>query len=178
MCPSSPTCLLCNCQEESLEHILFFCPHTKAVWFGAMGFYAKEVGFSSFSNWCQRIQNFFHSTDKRVLKLASFLCWQIWKARNRAIFNSAPPNPFLTFRKAQNGLDEVNSLALSQQISMPTPSMLHSQCWSPPQLGVYKINVDGSFDYKSFAAGIGCLVRNSEGRMLDGSSASFSSLSP
>lgn len=49
--------------------------------------------------------------SKSSLKtLASFICWNIWKARNSAIFEGVNPDPLATIIKAQNVYEELQHI--------------------------------------------------------------------
>lgn len=101
-----------------------------------------------------------------------FLCWHIWKARNKAIFYDLVLDPVLTSGKAQNAIDEVWLFALPQPHSLllPREPASFSNVWRPPAVDSYKINVDASFNHSSEECSIGVILRNSLGSWLDSSS--------
>ncbi|XP_057989078.1 uncharacterized protein LOC131172141 [Hevea brasiliensis] len=108
--------------------------------------------------------NISKSTDKKELKLASLLCWHIWKSRNNVVLNSSRLDPSDTIRKAQNALDELLNLAIPQRHSENRPGR--------------QVNVDASFDGESFYAMYGVTVRNADGMLIDGCVAKYISHSP
>ncbi|XP_058002195.1 uncharacterized protein LOC131179386 [Hevea brasiliensis] len=50
--------------------------------------------------------------------------------------------------------------------------------WSPPSQGLWKLNVDASYDSKSGKVGYGVIIRNYKGCLVDGCAAIFTCLSP
>lgn len=55
-CSPSPTCLLCNSEKESIEHILFHCPWTRAVWFGCgKAFWILDSPIHSADKWMEEL---------------------------------------------------------------------------------------------------------------------------
>jgi hypothetical protein len=94
-------CLLCNNNQEDINHLLWDCPFAKSCWNLAYGDLARFIRWPSsphpsLGNWDKYYRGSFK--DKPVLKqvwwvLAKFLCWQIWKTRNRKNFQGkiTPP---------------------------------------------------------------------------------------
>jgi len=94
-------CLLCNNNQEDINHLLWDCPCAKSCWNLAYGDLARFIRWSCYphpilGNWDKYYRGSFK--DKPVLKwvwraLENFLCWQIWKTRNRKNFqgNITPP---------------------------------------------------------------------------------------
>ncbi|XP_043806852.1 uncharacterized protein LOC122721891 [Manihot esculenta] len=109
----SPFCQICSKEEETSEHLLFFCPHASATWFSSsLGFKLNKARFGSLSDWWQSLFSIHSSHDNYFTILCSVLCWQLWKSRNQAIFNQTSPNPVVTNRKAHNVIGEVQQLVL------------------------------------------------------------------
>ncbi|XP_058000721.1 uncharacterized protein LOC110633654 [Hevea brasiliensis] len=168
--------------EEIMKILLGNSAPKLTTWFGSrLGFSPNEIGFSTFGDWWQRLQEVLNSSDRYVLCLAGLICWNIWKMRNAAIFNYSPPNPVLTIRKAQNAVEEVRSLVTpqhhSQLSSNASPAPLQVR-WIASNLGSVKVNVNASFKSDNSMAGYGIIVRNAEGSMIDGCAATFTALSP
>ncbi|XP_057997941.1 uncharacterized protein LOC110671428 [Hevea brasiliensis] len=160
---------------ESIEHFFFFCNHAIAVWFGSrLGFIPRQEGFGSFLQRWQSLVSFSQANESNLIILASLLCWQIWKARNAAIFYNIPPNPMRSIIKAQNAFEELLSSSVQQNHAWKHVS----SAWLAPVSGLLKINVDASFDPASSLAGCGIMVCDSEGTLIDGSAVSFYSWSP
>lgn len=113
-------CLICKLSEESVEHLLFFCNHARDTWFGShLGFNHNLVSSGSILDWWNKILALNNTCNKKVSMFTSFLCWYMWKTRNEAIFNSTTPNPELSIKKAQNALEEMQSMVVQQPHSQP-----------------------------------------------------------
>ncbi|XP_057997379.1 uncharacterized protein LOC131176333 [Hevea brasiliensis] len=181
-CSNSSTCPLCDCPEESLEHLLLFCSHAKATRFGSiLGFHPNSNDFGSFRDWFHHLMDFFSQPVQRTIKHVCFICWSIWKARNAAIFQSSNPNPLQTFKQAQNALEEMQIITSSPILSLSTYQAQFSdrmRSWSPPAIDHVKLNTDASFEHKNAIAGFGLVMRNATGYLIDGCAISFPYSSP
>ncbi|XP_057999119.1 uncharacterized protein LOC131177952 [Hevea brasiliensis] len=136
--------------------------------------------FSSFTDWWQHLFDILYSRDCRQFILAGLLCWNIWKARNAALYESIKPNHLFLITKAQNAVDELLSLATQQHHSehIPADGRRAPFKWQPPPFPVLKCNVDASFVNYSVITGYGVIVRNHVGQFVDGCAASFTCGSP
>jgi hypothetical protein len=83
-------CFLCKHDTEDIDHLLIHCTFSKAVWACLYKFYhlkSKWVGITvndCFKNW---------SKDKTTpSSLAALACWQLWKERNKTIFEGQNPS--------------------------------------------------------------------------------------
>ncbi|XP_058005423.1 uncharacterized protein LOC131181392 [Hevea brasiliensis] len=126
-----------------------------------------------FIDWWILLSNSKQSLDNRELKLAWFMCWHIWKARNNAIYNAAELDPRLTFSRAQKDFEELTSITIWQSYSLIMPHNSFVK-WSLPSASLFKLNVDASFDECPSNAAYGFSLRNASGFFLDGGAAVFS----
>lgn len=74
----SPTCHVCLCQDETIEHILILCPWVESVWFGgALSYKIDRTGISSWVLWLQAIfnSNLGSNANRRwVRSIVAFTC--------------------------------------------------------------------------------------------------------
>ncbi|CAA0839897.1 Unknown protein [Striga hermonthica] len=84
-----PICSVCGSAEESLDHILFFCPCAVKVWKHA-GLHWEGMHLSNFTfqTWWQDICSMkrIRSFHDRI-HFSSYILWWLWKSRNIWIFN-------------------------------------------------------------------------------------------
>lgn len=91
-----PLCLICNAQEESIEHLLVLCLCVELVWFGGelvIRLHRHEV--TTWPAWlitCLEAVSGLKSDKSRVLSYIAFTCWHIWKTRCNFLFNQQPIN--------------------------------------------------------------------------------------
>ena len=97
-----------------------------------------------------------------LLPLFAVTAWSIWYQRNKARLNDNPLPICNIADYAKNYLCEFKELdshhSHRRRVS-PTR-------WQPPSAGSVKTNYDGAMFAESNMAGIGVVVRNSEGRVL------------
>ncbi|KAF5206484.1 hypothetical protein FRX31_003932 [Thalictrum thalictroides] len=90
--------------------------------------------------------------------------WVIWKSRCSSAFQNIYLNPA---RIAYSIDFSVFRLCASLSSSQTTvPITLQASFWIPPCQNVCKINVDVSFRNQTSPIGIGCIIRNSDGKFL------------
>lgn len=96
------------------------------------------------------------------------LCWQIWMARNEAIFNSIFDPPSLCVEKSLDWLGEYRKVLLYGMGN--SPSSRPKVSWCRPPSGVIKINVDGAFSLNNDKHRIGFIAQDSLGKFFMASS--------
>jgi ribonuclease HI len=90
-------CLLCSKATEDIHHILVHCPFTRSVWSLVLNFFRLNLIWSGqtlslcYTRWLAQA-----SAPKPLPALVS---WQIWIARNYAIFDARPPSQQQVLRK-------------------------------------------------------------------------------
>ncbi|XP_059669579.1 uncharacterized protein LOC132314775 [Cornus florida] len=113
--------------------------------------------------WCetQSIWKDYHKVN-RLMSLASFLSWQIWKERNNLVFNKIEWDPVMIIEKALFFFNEFNG-TLSKETSNASSTgggIHHTNSWVSPALGRYKLNTDASFHKLTRYNGSGLVLRN------------------
>ena len=87
-------CILCDQEEETIQHILTSCVFTRQVWATVLGrvglqHLAPPLDFNTFKDWWRWTAR---RTPKAARKELNFLvilvAWSIWKLCNHYIFNS------------------------------------------------------------------------------------------
>jgi hypothetical protein len=83
-------CILCKKETEDCNHLFIICSFTRAVWEtlkrhtkGVYCWSGNNLG-ECFSNWTE--------AKSSNLSLAALTCWNIWIARNEAIFEGKMPS--------------------------------------------------------------------------------------
>lgn len=66
-CSFFALCPICNAQEGSVEHMLFFCDHVAASWFvSPFGFRINPLGFQSFAGRLRSMCNLFSNNPYQL----------------------------------------------------------------------------------------------------------------
>ena len=157
-----PTCQRCCLDDESINHVLFLCPHAYAIW-RCSGMLVTQ----NFSNNLEdNIRNLFgvmeSMGDHEINKLLVFwMLWLIWKSRNEFIFSKRNVHPIEDVRRAMDANIEWhrNVIQPGQQHRVIE---VKSSKWEPPPSGWIKCN----FDYSSGnndKAGLGWILRDDKG---------------
>lgn len=100
--PHPQFCILCDQEEETINHLLVSCVFSRAVWFQMM----KSVGLqhlapnpacSSFEDWWEGVAAFSAGLvntglHKGLNSLIIIGAWAIWNHRNSCVFNGVQPS--------------------------------------------------------------------------------------
>lgn len=83
-------CVLCGNNEENINHYFVDCDFSKEIWYNIQkqlksgGMWEGGQISECFQNWIEKKDN--------IKELSSYICWEIWKQRNLAIFEDGYPN--------------------------------------------------------------------------------------
>ncbi|XP_058198449.1 uncharacterized protein LOC131313970 [Rhododendron vialii] len=164
-CSPSPTCLLCNSEKESIEHILFHCPWTRAVWFGCgKAFWILDSPIHSADKWMEDLLCGYLAKETLPEEAAAIfqIFWAIWKARNSFVFSGKLPNPVDIIEKARMAnCDYLSALFKKPVEKIPKPA--RDVIWSPPHPSIIKFNCDGAFNSSRSLAAFGGPMDQNQG---------------
>nr|XP_034930821.1 uncharacterized protein LOC118061489 [Populus alba] len=181
---SHSNCPICQVEEESVDHLLLHCHNHWIIWskiikwWGLSWCCPKNLS-CLFSQWTVMVQGKFQK--KAWLMLFFSVVWSLWLLRNDLIFRQKSPNYdsvfFLIIARLCLWLK-----ALHPDFPYSPLDLLRSSAglirwsnvqiyrtgviWSPPPIGRFKWNVDGSSLGKPGLSGIGGALRNHQGHLL------------
>lgn len=97
-------CLLCDQSDEDVQHILATCPFSRGVWFHCL----SKIGLQavtptarerSFQDWWRRASRRVASDKRKGFNsLVLLVVWELWKYRNRCVFDNAAPSQELVMQ--------------------------------------------------------------------------------
>lgn len=147
----------------------FYCVNgQKNVWFCCpLALRIDPVMISSFHSWCEEWMGKVFKGDELAGCMFAYGCWLIWKGRYEAVFEGGSIDPVVVGRRIFSAAVEFCNA--NGRISEINDVVAEEDCrWMPPENGQLKANIDGSFDKASMKAGVGVLIRDSEGCVVDG----------
>ncbi|XP_025693017.1 uncharacterized protein [Arachis hypogaea] len=183
----TPTCSICQKEDETIEHALLLCPWTRAVWFGSsIQVVPTAYNVRNFGGWMMekitRIKTETGSEQGKILCKIGYLCWCIWKARNQHIFQQTEINPqkviiqsdYLSaeFYKATQG----STTAIIPD--MGRGGVRKRITWRPPPKNRLKVNTDAAFHKDTGQASLAAVVRDWQGKVITGTTGTFKTISP
>ncbi|KAF7835731.1 reverse transcriptase [Senna tora] len=167
-CLENASCLIYNMEEESSEHLFLFCKWTELVWFRSL-FCARWNRFEvkRMEEWWSDLLVGDARVDDWVASLFAYTCWHIWKERFKAIFDHGKVDASFVIQRSFSATAEFWSVnRLDNCVGGNNDCSFDG--WLPPSSGVLKVNCDAAFDESSGVAGIGELIRDDKGRLVDG----------
>ncbi|XP_058198439.1 uncharacterized protein LOC131313959 [Rhododendron vialii] len=173
-CSPNPTCPLCENAVETVEHMLFHCPWSRAVWFGSgKHHWILSKSIVAMDKWLKDLLCGCLSKETSSMDVETIfqLCWAIWKARNKWVFSRKVSKPEEVIEQARaTSIDYLQ--AVCDRVKRPSPDRVERPSlrppwkdrWSPPPTSVIKFNCDRAFKSSRNLAAFGFVARDSGGR--------------
>lgn len=93
---NSLACLNGCDSKETLEHVFFGCPKSRALWWCTVSIRPEWENFSSFCEWVKRaLKSLSHDNLSQIIREIIFLLHRIWTSRNLSL-HQGKSNPVLT----------------------------------------------------------------------------------
>nr|GMD78842.1 LINE-type retrotransposon LIb DNA [Ipomoea batatas] len=131
------SCMACGETHESVDHILKHCDVARVCWrlTHTPSSFARGSA-ATFSRWLRRNCSSADMVNGIPWGLTfSHTCWELWKARNRRIFEQVRPSPLEIVRRANFMARE--SLQLGHQRSPEPTGRMRWVSWSCPNHATY-----------------------------------------
>jgi ribonuclease HI len=162
----SPQCQVCGLEDETIRHLLFDCPFAKAVWLvSPLQIRSAELPLDTKVVWLW-LWSSLQPADK---PLSCYIAWEIWKARNKYIFEGTQPQPLQithqAIHTAKTKLHDISITPIAHRTNVGTAPEPH-MCPNPNPdrqrrtTCAYAI-VDASVDHRG-RAGVGMVLYNEE----------------
>ncbi|KAK0598706.1 hypothetical protein LWI29_037228 [Acer saccharum] len=178
------SCPLCNRATETIDHLFIHCSWTWKLLSSCLNWWeVSQCPNNSLVNWFQSGFSLCPSSNcGRAWRSCFFsVLWSTWEARNQLVFkgkeaNSVYYTDLAKFRVAwwykhygKGSSESITSILLNLKdvcIDQVLKKNHNSDNWIPPAVGALKFNVDGSARGKPGAAGVGGVLRDSNGNVL------------
>lgn len=164
-------CPVCNGDEELVHHTLVTCPFAHQCW-QKRGTVVQVTGDESFAWWLQKMID---RNNKNQYGEIATMCWIIWQARNNLVWNRNRSEVQNVVYSTKRYLVEWKQ---AQVISTKTLYRDIVQddggdSWVKPNKNIVKITVDAAVFKDQAKYGVGMLVRDDEGEIIQGRSELF-----
>ncbi|KAM1373521.1 hypothetical protein ACFX2I_024211 [Malus domestica] len=166
-----PNCPICHNQDESVEHLLLFCPWVEPIWFGgALNLRIVRTEVSNWMKWFLSVSNVLGGPNDDRLSLMSYIafsCWHIWKARCNFVYNNNLINPTQVLWAISNSACAFfKAVCRNTDIPVRRPMATPEPRWATPPLQYTKINVDASWSALTRAGFVGIVLRDAQGSFV------------
>uniref|UniRef100_A0A803NW84 RNase H type-1 domain-containing protein n=1 Tax=Cannabis sativa TaxID=3483 RepID=A0A803NW84_CANSA len=174
--PVDLTCPMCNLEPETVSHVLFRYNFARSCWnlASADTAGADDIEFSSW--FCDLLLH----CRKAVVEEAAMIIWQSWTAQNDLLWNNKSTTASEVIRSAKTNLDNWQNAQLNGSIPLLNVNLSNGrEHWTKLVSTKFKINVDGAIFAAENRFGIGFLLRDTNGKLIEVfSSSKFGVVSP
>ncbi|XP_027165980.1 uncharacterized protein LOC113765943 [Coffea eugenioides] len=158
-----PICEGCGEATETVEHLFFHCPIAEMTWKMAPVKWegAMLLRDNIWRWWETVIQAEEENQGRDRVNITINLLWQLWKARNKRIFEhrvieerdvvQVAQQEWLEFEMANEAEERMAKISIQQE---------QQRRWEPPKAGVIKINTDAAISNQSVRTRKGIIARN------------------
>jgi hypothetical protein len=178
-------CCFCNKESETTSHLFLHCQFSLALWNWLSAIVNHGIDLSSLTTlWKVTNGNWNPQCRISITAAVIFILNAIWFCRNNLRFNNIKPNfNSITSNIIANVslVGNCTKLAVGPAISdfeilnffkidihQPGPPKVIEVLWSPPLVGWYKCNTDGTSLGNTGAAACGGLFRNHRSEFIGG----------
>ena len=151
-------CEICKQHEEDTLHALFHCPELQSIWMATpswnQALFRQSTCFSDF------LVSVFAGLKEPELLMV--VLWNLWRRRN----NLRLGKPTIPLDKVLEHSREQQFESHSSPLTSTTPTTKQPARWTPPLDHWYKLNFDSATFADKDTAGIGIVVRNSDGLVM------------
>ncbi|XP_074346913.1 uncharacterized protein LOC141685724 [Apium graveolens] len=157
-------CQVCRLGDETVDHILCHCEFARQCWSRVLPRMQYD-GCTRFFQWWEKV--FEDCNNEKRAEVVS-VCWSLWKARNDLIWNRKYTRVNVVLANAKQGLLQW----ILAQKKVVQPHFSHSvegdgsELWVAPQMDHMKISVDAAIFPEHNAYGVGFVVRNDRGELV------------
>ncbi|XP_078154682.1 uncharacterized protein LOC144550407 [Carex rostrata] len=109
---ADPTCPTCGADEESVEHLCFACPFSRACWFGSPLAIRTDAFQGSLAEVLSRVAS---ETDNEQWTQMGNIFWALWRCRNEMAYSAKKPTTLAFQSFLQNITDETSFAAPHNQ---------------------------------------------------------------
>ena len=156
-----PTCDRCKDGIEDGIHAIRGCQMVKQVWWELEN--CREYLNEKFASFHDLLQGILVQKNPKLAELFAFIGWSIWHERNARRVGSPSLPLEKIYRDAVERMKEFHSVQEEPRNQIMVPHLTH---WLPPSPLVYKVNFDGATFSDIATAGLGVVVRDSEGLVI------------
>ncbi len=159
--PVDSMCEICGEIEEDAIHALWNCKQIQSVWDNEMWTQSfRSTPAVDFADLLSKVLHVGRSSDPETFIV---ICWALWQRRNKLRIHQEVEPINQVGSKAKCYLEEYNR---ENDHSNPNPQAAPATRWMPPKMLRYKINYDGAVFKETNEAGIGVIVRDSQGLVM------------
>ena len=155
-------CPVCKLAAEDPLHMVLHCTEVEPVW-REHGWFGQAIS-SPPSDFTDLLSRFLQVTEDNRAELFICMAWSLWQRWNKLRINlpCMPLNQVgpQAAKLLQDYLDAQDPQAPSNPMALPP------QSWTPPNPTYFKANFDGAVFNNSNSAGLGIIIRDSNGEVI------------
>ncbi|KAJ4763344.1 RNA-directed DNA polymerase (reverse transcriptase)-related family protein [Rhynchospora pubera] len=149
----SPMCQRCNEENEFETHVFFFCPGSRAVWFGSqLMLRVHELPLDII----QAFNQITEGLDQHGMAILAYTLWELWKGRNDVVMQHQQFDPGIIRKKVTSWIMQGEDEAQTQQ----SPCQQEEQGRYEVRDDEWQVLIDGSWDVSERAGTAAVFYQN------------------
>lgn len=160
-------CSLCRVEPESCVHVLRDCRFSLDIW--TLFSFGKIILGPCPSNPTQWIKYIAWFLSDKEWDLFVFVAWEIWNQRNARLNGDRCKMPAEIVGFVHSYVEEFSVVHPRPLLHIPTSmqNRRRNLTWELPPPGSFRINCDAALDLQAGRAGVGIILRDHTGRVVE-----------
>ncbi|XP_066320099.1 uncharacterized protein [Miscanthus floridulus] len=154
--------------DMDAQHALFECTMARCVWALEDEDLTEHIAALRINN--PKLWLFFMQETLPVKEFQKLvvICWAIWGARRKALYENVFQSPLSTFGFISKFLDDMELAGLCNKntAAMTLKAKQHALKWIAPPAGYLKFNADGTVAQSGDKGAVGVICRDSAGNYI------------
>ena len=109
--PCNPICSLCNQEQETASHLILHCKFAQQVWSSMASWtqnlvHTPQPGLQILDWWERELAKLPKKIRKLKAAMMIYTSWNIWKERNRRVFNQQIGSPVMVLQEIKREIND------------------------------------------------------------------------
>ncbi|KAL9432342.1 hypothetical protein AB3S75_027379 [Citrus x aurantiifolia] len=163
-CLKDPICQRCNREVKTVRHALLDCKVARKIWYHAST--SVQISNAQHQDILEFIYEVWSCWGKAEAEQTIALCWAVWFAKNKRIFEGKNSDPRASAAKAESLLEAYHRARKPDVSHIHNVKRVVQKKWEPPPENFLKVNVDAAINSRDQVSGLGAVIKDPSGKIV------------